>query len=217
MFRETELFDAVYTGTETRDPEPSDSFGINRKFGGYYIMRWLSDVAGGKNLGGWFDYIRTAPATFLEQARQTVLGGACEVMLFNYTRLISGPGAENMRVLREELGNAFVLELGEGARTLQAMPEEHLDRMRDVVLAPFGIVFHAPAWVGLYLLGEDAVVIENFNDRPVAVHLSDTAGGGEMRQELVLPMSAVVALEASGGGFGGTIPARSLVALSRVL
>jgi hypothetical protein len=37
------------------------------------------------------------------------------------------------------------------------------------MLEPLGITFDAPAKVGLYLMGDDIMVIENFNDEPVDV------------------------------------------------
>ncbi len=82
--RQTELFDAIYTGTESREPS---SISSNPQYMGYFIMQWLNAVGGEKNLGGWFDYIMTEPETYVEQARQTVLGQAPEIMLFHYGEL----------------------------------------------------------------------------------------------------------------------------------
>lgn len=82
--RQTVLFEEIFTGTETREPKGLDS---NPQYGAYFMMQWLNAVGGAKNGGGWFDYIDTNEATYVEQARQTVLGQAREVMLFHYREL----------------------------------------------------------------------------------------------------------------------------------
>ena len=68
-------------------------------------MRWLGGIGGAKCGGGWFDPYGTTEATYLEQARQTVLGGARESMLFCYGSLLQrhragqrrGPAGEHPR------------------------------------------------------------------------------------------------------------------------
>jgi hypothetical protein len=47
----------------------------------------MNDVSDGKCGGGWYDPIDTQPATFLEQARQTIIGGARESLLHCYDYL----------------------------------------------------------------------------------------------------------------------------------
>lgn len=44
-------------------------------------MRWLGGLGRDKCGGGWFDPYGTRPPTYIEQARQTVLAGACESVL----------------------------------------------------------------------------------------------------------------------------------------
>ncbi len=63
-------------------------------------MRWLGGIGGNKCGGGWFDPYGTTEATYIEQARQTVLAGAKESVLFCYGSLLQETGPANMQVLR---------------------------------------------------------------------------------------------------------------------
>jgi hypothetical protein len=86
--RETELFDRIWVGTELRDPS-SDEWGHKQQYTGYFIYRWLRDVAGEKTGGGWFDPFGTNAEIYLDQALVTVLAGAPEAFLFHYGSLNS--------------------------------------------------------------------------------------------------------------------------------
>ncbi|MEW6234989.1 MAG: hypothetical protein AB1656_06355 [Candidatus Omnitrophota bacterium] len=105
---ETEMFDKIWVGTETRDPD-SQQWGRKTQYEAYFIMRWLGAIGGGKSGGGWFDPYGTSPATYLEQARQTLLAGAKEALLFCYGSLLRGNGADNILALRKELPQLFQL------------------------------------------------------------------------------------------------------------
>ena len=94
--RETADFDRIWVGTETRD-YTNKQWGGTVQFEGFFIMRWLGGLGGAKCGGGWFDPYGTSPATYLEQARQTVLAGARESMLFCYGSLQSGHRPEEHR------------------------------------------------------------------------------------------------------------------------
>jgi hypothetical protein len=86
--KETELFDRIWVGTELRDPS-SDEWDHKQQYEGYFIYRWLRDIAGEKTGGGWFDPYGTDATIYLDQALVTVLAGAPEVFLFHYGSLIS--------------------------------------------------------------------------------------------------------------------------------
>ncbi len=108
IVRETEMFDTIWVGTETRDPD-NQEWGGKAQYEAYFIMRWLSKVGGEKTGGGWFDPYGTTEHTYLEQARQTVLAGAKEAMLFCYGSLLEGTGPENIKALRKEIPQLFEL------------------------------------------------------------------------------------------------------------
>ena len=83
---ETRQFDIIWVGTETRDCDLSNySRGWETpQYSAYFIMRWLGTIGGDKTGGGWFDALGTTPVTYIEQARQTVLADAKELMLFSF-------------------------------------------------------------------------------------------------------------------------------------
>jgi hypothetical protein len=72
---------------QTRDPD-SKKWGRKSQYEAYFILRWLAGIGGEKTGGGWFDPYGTSPATYVEQARQTVLAGAKEMLLFCHASLV---------------------------------------------------------------------------------------------------------------------------------
>ncbi len=102
---EISLYDRIWVGTESRDPS-SDQWGHKSQYEGFFIYRWLENLAGAKTGGGWFDPYGTDPAFYLDQAYVTVLAGAPEVFLFHYGDLASTryrPQAEALGAHRAEL------------------------------------------------------------------------------------------------------------------
>ncbi len=108
VVRETADFDKTWVGTETRDYEDK-RWGGDVQYKGYYLMRWLGEIGGPKCGGGWFDPYGTHEATYVEQARQTVLADAKEMMLFCYGSLLEGTGPANVATLRTEIPSLFKL------------------------------------------------------------------------------------------------------------
>lgn len=100
--RETAEFDRIWVGTETRDYQDKH-WGGTPQYEGYFIMRWLGGIGGAKCGGGWFDPYGTTEHTYLEQARQTILGGARESMLFEYSSLLRDTGPRNVETLRAHI------------------------------------------------------------------------------------------------------------------
>lgn len=111
--RQTRDFDLIWAGTETREPD-SRRWGLYPQTQAFFFMNWANKLGGGKCMGGWYDPYTCRPATYLEQARQTVLAQARESMLFCYGSLnvqkeieevgIDGytPGVANTEALRGE-------------------------------------------------------------------------------------------------------------------
>jgi hypothetical protein len=102
VWRETADFDRTWVGTETRD-YADKRWGGTVQYEAYFIMRWLGELGGEKCGGGWYDWLGTTERTYLEQARQTVLGGARESLLFCYGGLQSSTGPKNVAALRGEI------------------------------------------------------------------------------------------------------------------
>jgi len=102
VLRETAAFDRTWVGTETRD-YADKHWGGTPQYEGYFIMRWLGGIGGEKCGGGWYDPFGTTEQTYLEQARQTVLGGARESLLFCYGSLQKETGPKNVHTLRQNI------------------------------------------------------------------------------------------------------------------
>ncbi len=108
VVRETAEFDRIWVGTETRDPD-NERWGKKCQYEAYYIMRWLGGIGGAKCGGGWFDPYGTHEDTYVEQARQTVLADAKEMLLFCYGSLLRDTGPANVEKLRTEIPGLFKL------------------------------------------------------------------------------------------------------------
>jgi len=118
VVRESRDYDITYVGTETRDYNYNVRPSGYVQYGAYFIMRWLGGIGGDKTLGGWFDALGTTPVIYREQARQTILADANEIMLFCYSNLINetnlfdgwfGTGIANVDAFRKELPGLFEL------------------------------------------------------------------------------------------------------------
>jgi len=86
VLRESELFDCTWIGTETREPDSAEA-GRRPQTAASWIQSWTNDLSTGKCGGAWYDPIDTKPETFLEQARQSIIGGARESLLHCYDYL----------------------------------------------------------------------------------------------------------------------------------
>lgn len=101
---EPALFDAIYTGTETRNPTYAAQH--LPKYLSYFVMRYLESAAPDRNLGGWFDpYECTYNLTsYLEQGYLTLFAKAREVMLFCLGSLIEDA---SFRLFAPAVGEMF--------------------------------------------------------------------------------------------------------------
>jgi len=108
VLRQTADFDRIWVGTETRDYHDR-RWGGTAPYAAYFLMRWLGNLGGAKCGGGWYDWLGTSPATYVEQARQTILGGARESFLFCYGGLQSDTGPADIAALRARQPELFAV------------------------------------------------------------------------------------------------------------
>jgi len=295
VLRQTADYDRIWVGTETRDYDDK-RWGGKVQYEAYYIMRWLGEIGGPKTGGGWFDPFGTTENTYVEQARQTVLADAKEMLLFCYGSLLRDTGPANIEKLRAEIPgllrlaelvrnkpikgilapkppnsdadseqyvfdfvgmlglplvptakidadakaaffcvhalkdpkfteklkkmldaqkpvlltdglakklsninsldfardrleneNLLVLRLDGNPRNLLKLTSEELKPIRAKLLEPFGIRFDAPNKVALYLMGENCLIVENFNDESVNASLEFSNPVVKAETVLVLP------------------------------
>ncbi|HUC86074.1 MAG TPA: hypothetical protein VL970_12830 [Candidatus Acidoferrales bacterium] len=126
---ETREYSRIWVGTETRDY--AGSWGGTPQYEGYFIMRWLGAIGGPKCGGGWFDWLGTTEKTYVEQARQTILGGARESFLFCYGGLQSPEGAKDVEALRANLPELF-----EAARQVSSRKPVGIAAYKPISSAP---------------------------------------------------------------------------------
>lgn len=86
--RMAEKFDAVWVGTEVRNPR-TRRMGFVQPTQGYMNYRWLKSVAGEKVCGAWFDHIECTAPQFVDQAYLSVLAGAPELTLFHLGDIVA--------------------------------------------------------------------------------------------------------------------------------
>jgi len=90
LSRQPGIFDLVWAGTETRDPDKERV----QQYEAFVNYSWIKSIAGKKMRGAWFDQINTSPETYVEQAYQSVLAGAPEITLFGFRPgLFTNPAA----------------------------------------------------------------------------------------------------------------------------
>jgi len=87
--REPKLYDKVWVGTETRGAA-TPRMGFVQQYEGLVNFRWLNACSSGKVAGAWFDHIDCDEFDFINQAYQSILAGAKEIVLFNYFDLMYG-------------------------------------------------------------------------------------------------------------------------------
>ncbi|HEY7088864.1 MAG TPA: hypothetical protein VH518_12290 [Tepidisphaeraceae bacterium] len=81
------IFDAIYTGTETRDPGITDQH--LQQYESYLVWRYFHNIKPGGNLGGWVDTFSVRYIDrYAEQLWDTMFAKAPEITLFNWYPLV---------------------------------------------------------------------------------------------------------------------------------
>ena len=91
--REAQMFDAIYTGTETRDPV--ETYQLLQQYESYLIYRYYSNIRpNGGNRGDWVDTFETTYADrYAEQLWDSMFAKSPEITLFSWTQLASSAPA----------------------------------------------------------------------------------------------------------------------------
>ena len=85
--KEPQIFDGIYTGTETRDPVMTDQF--LQQYESYQIIRYFENITPGRNGGGWVDTFSIRYLDrYAEQLWDTMFAKAHEITLFNWAALL---------------------------------------------------------------------------------------------------------------------------------
>ena len=155
-----QIFDGVWTGTETRNPASNQHL---QNYLSYNIMRYFENISGGRNGGGWVDSggITMSMDRYAEQLFLTAIAKGRDVMLFAYNQLLSVALNPSFRAPWQDLGTSWNYDqmtapFRNGNETVTPTT---MARIADVVLRqadelvgklgnPIGInsykIFHAP-------------------------------------------------------------------------
>ncbi len=80
--RKPQLYDGVWVGTESRG-QYTQRFGFTQPYEGFVNYRWIASLSRGKMGAAWFDFGDCDTFDFVEQAWQSVLAGANDIVLFS--------------------------------------------------------------------------------------------------------------------------------------
>ena len=106
-----EIFDLIYTGTETRDPTNTDQH--LPRYLSYSLMGYMDRMAPGRNGGGWFDpYDCRMLDYYLEQAYLTAFAKPKEMMLFCFQSLVDSVNVPALGFMLDKLDD-FIGKLGQ--------------------------------------------------------------------------------------------------------
>lgn len=137
--KQKDIFDGIYTGTETRDPKYTQQH--LPRYLSYYLMRWFENVSPGRNKGGWFDSFECNINQYLEQAYLTLFAKAKEITLFDFNSLRNTVFVPSLGFELERLDSIISL-LGDpiGVRVyhpFNSEGEDHLPEYLGMIGIPF--------------------------------------------------------------------------------
>jgi hypothetical protein len=160
---EPNMFDGIYTGTETRDAVNSDQH--LQPYHGYLIIRYFNSIAPGRNGGGWVDPFGSAYLDrYAEQFWLTLFAKAPEITMFDYGSLQT-PIQKQSRATWQGTGTSFDFDAMmkpvalKGGNSVQpttiaraaGITFEQVDRFLGLLGNPAGIKSYRP----FHATGED--------------------------------------------------------------
>jgi hypothetical protein len=135
-----DMFDMIYTGTETRHPSQTDQH--LPRYLSYSLMRYMENVAPLRNGGGWLDPYECYPIdTYLEQAYLTAFSKPREIMLFCWPSLYNNKVVTPLGFRLKEI-DAILPHLGKPCGTPVYLPfnsqgEDHMEDYLGMLGIPF--------------------------------------------------------------------------------
>lgn len=138
------LFDEVWVGTETRG-QYTQRFGFVQPYEGFVNYSWIKSMAGNKIGGAWFDHGDCDALDFVEQAYQSVLAGANELVMFNYGSFVNGhAGHHLMRMDFEKLARLAKALRTSPIHGVAGYKPPHSDAGGDLYIMDFVGMFGIP-------------------------------------------------------------------------
>ncbi len=145
--QEREIYDSIYTGTETRHGAQTDQH--LPRYLSYSLMRYFESVAPGRNGGGWFDpFDCDRIDTYLEQAYLTAFAKPKEIMMFCWPAIANNKRATPLGFMYDRL-DRIIGELGEPCGLKVYIPfnsqgDDHIEDFIGMVGVPMEPVCEFP-------------------------------------------------------------------------
>ena len=149
------IFDAIYAGTETRDPVETDQ--NLQQYESYGIVRYFENIAPDRMGGGWVDtYAIRYVDRYSEQLWLTVFAKAKEMTLFDYIDLLREPkpGERPWQSMATNVNWTKIGARGKSKPTFASVAGDALDQVKpfiDRLGKPIGIASYRPP----HAVGED--------------------------------------------------------------
>lgn len=132
-----DLFDQIWLGTETRNPD-THRFGFAQPTMGFNNFRWLSSIGGEKTVGAWFDALDCHEDVYLMQAYQSVLAGAARLTLFNLGEYMDpNPVVEKFKRCKESVTQLAAVVRDAQPLGIGALKPPHSSPGNDLYLFDF--------------------------------------------------------------------------------
>ncbi len=158
------LFDAIYTGTETRDPVFSNQH--LQAYHGYSIVRYFENIKPGGNQGGWVDpFASFFLDRYAEQLWLTLFAKAPEITLFHFGQFEPRPLDARQRAPWQGSGSSFDFDAmlapwlqADGSwpeETSLAMTAGYAFAQIDPVIGELGNPIGIPSYKPFHSTGED--------------------------------------------------------------
>ena len=176
---EREIYDSIYTGTETRHGAQQDQH--LPRYLSYSLMRYFESVAPGRNGGGWFDpYDCDRFDTYLEQAYLTAFAKPKEIMMFCWPSIAGNKRATPLGFMYDKL-DRIVGKLGEpcGLKTyipFNSQGDDHIEDFIGMIGVPMEPVCEFPEF------GENTEIGASRKVLLTAASLEDSKIVGKLRQ-----------------------------------
>lgn len=139
-----ELYDRVWVGTESRG-QYTQRFGFVQPYEGFVNYRWMASLAGDKIGAAWFDHGDCDQLDFIEQAYQSVLAGANEIVLFEYNSFMNGhKGHHLLRMNFEKLAALAKTVNSNPVYGIASYKPPHSDAGGDLYMMDFVGMFGIP-------------------------------------------------------------------------
>ena len=170
-----DMFDYIYTGTETRHQAHTDQH--LPRYLSYSLMRYMENVAPNRNGGGWLDAYECYPIDcYLEQAYLTAFSKASEIMLFSWSLLYNNKLVTPLGFLLQEL-ETIMAQTGSPTGfpvyiPYNAQGEDHLEDYLGMIGIPFEPMPYFPD------SGEVFLTVQALQDRDIISKLGAFLNNG---------------------------------------